>query len=204
MTEGGDANDDAERVRGEQRYLPDYRRVEKAKRAPRIMEYQFRKATKWDIPTIWKILQGAIARRKADGSNQWQDGYPNPAVIEKDIEKSGGHVLVNDNAIIGYCSVLINDEPAYADIKGEWLTNGDFIVFHRIAIAEEYLGKGFAKMMLGFIEAFALGKGIKSIRADTNHDNDGMLKIFKQLGFVYCGEVTFRGSARKAFEKVLE
>jgi hypothetical protein len=27
------------------------------------------------------ILQQAIARRKADGSNQWQDGYPNPEVI---------------------------------------------------------------------------------------------------------------------------
>jgi hypothetical protein len=30
---------------------------------------------------IWIILQQAIARRKADGSNQWQDGYPNPEVI---------------------------------------------------------------------------------------------------------------------------
>lgn len=168
-----------------------------------IMEYLFRKAEHEDTDTIWRILQQAIARRKADGSNQWQDGYPNPAVITKDIEKSGGHVLTHDGAIVGYCSVLINDEPAYADIKGKWLTNGDFVVFHRIAIAEEYLGKGFAKMMLGFIEEFAMRKGIKSIKADTNHDNDGMLKIFEQLGYVYCGEVTFRGSARKAFEKVL-
>lgn len=168
-----------------------------------LMKYQFRKATKEDIPTIWKILQGAIARRKADGSEQWQDGYPNPAVIKKDIAKGGGYVLTEGNTIIGYCSVLVNDEPAYGDIKGKWLTNEDFVVFHRIAIAEAYLGKGFAKMMLSFIEGFALERGIKSIKADTNHDNDGMLKIFEQLGYVYCGEVTFRGSVRKAFEKVL-
>ena len=168
------------------------------------MEYLFRKATVEDIPTIWKILQGAIARRKADGSNQWQDGYPNPAVIEKDIEKGGGYVLKNSNTIIGYCSVLVNDEPAYADIKGKWLTNGDFVVFHRIAIAEAYLGQGFAKMILGYIEKLASTKGIKSIKADTNHDNDGMLKIFDQFGYIYRGEVIFRGSARKAFEKVLE
>jgi hypothetical protein len=32
-------------------------------------------------------FQQAIARRKADGSNQWQDGYPNPEVILNDITK---------------------------------------------------------------------------------------------------------------------
>lgn len=178
--------------------------LEEAKSVPRIMEYLFRKAKHEDADAIWKILQQAIARRKADGSNQWQDGYPNPGVIEKDIEKGSGYVLIHGDLIVGYCSVLINDEPAYADIKGKWLTDGDFVVFHRVAIAQMYLGKGLAKMMLGFIEKLASSKGIKSIKADTNHDNGGMLKIFEKLGYVYCGEVSFRGSSRQAFEKVLE
>jgi hypothetical protein len=39
------------------------------------MSYNFRKATPSEIPQIWDILQKAIARRKEDGSNQWQDGY---------------------------------------------------------------------------------------------------------------------------------
>jgi hypothetical protein len=30
-----------------------------------------------------------------------------------------------------------------------------------------------------------------------------MLKIFERMNFSYCGEVYFRGSPRKAFEKVL-
>jgi hypothetical protein len=30
-----------------------------------------------------------------------------------------------------------------------------------------------------------------------------MLKLFEKLGYQYCGEVYFRGSARKAFEKVI-
>lgn len=168
------------------------------------MGYLFRKAKHEDADTIWEILQHAIARRKADGSDQWQDGYPNPEVIAKDIEKGSGYVLTYGDTIVGYCSVLINDEPAYVDIKGKWITDGDFVVFHRIAIAEEHLGKGLAKMMLGFIEKLATSKGIKSIKADTNYDNAGMLKIFEKLGYVYCGEVSFRGSSRQAFEKVLE
>jgi hypothetical protein len=43
-----------------------------------MISYNFRKATPPEIPQIWDILQQAIIRRKNDGSNQWQDGYPNP------------------------------------------------------------------------------------------------------------------------------
>ncbi|MBC7654672.1 MAG: GNAT family N-acetyltransferase, partial [Oligoflexus sp.] len=63
--------------------------------------------------------------------------------------------------------------------------------------------KGLAKKMIGFIEDFALENNVYSVKADTNFDNVAMLKIFENLGYTHCGEVYFRGSARKAFEKVL-
>lgn len=168
------------------------------------MNYHFRKATITEIPEIWNILQQAIKRRKEDGSDQWQDGYPNPEVIQNDIEKNAGFVLTENDNIIGYCTVLINDEPAYDEIKGKWLTNEDFVVFHRVAIAENHLGKGLAKKLFDFIEDFALSNKIYSIKVDTNFDNFAMLAIFEKRDYILCGEVYFRGSARKAFEKVLE
>ncbi len=167
------------------------------------MNYHFRKALTSEIPQIWSILQQGIIRRKEDGSNQWQDGYPNPEVIQKDIEKGAGFVLTEGEAILGYSAVLVNDEPEYAKIKGNWLTNDDFVVFHRVAISEQYLGKGLAKKILGFIEEFALSNKIYSIKADTNYDNIAMMKIFEKLGYSICGEVHFRGSPRKAFQKLL-
>lgn len=167
------------------------------------MEYQFRKAVSEDLEAIWVILQQAILRRKKDGSLQWQDGYPNPTVVQKDIDNEAGYVLTQGDTILGYCAILVNDEPAYAGIEGKWLTEGDFVVFHRVAIAENQLGKGLAKALFGFIEDFAMGRGIPSIKADTNFDNPAMLNLFQKLGYAYCGEVYFRGSARKAYEKVL-
>ena len=167
------------------------------------MNYHFRKAELSEIAPIWEILQQAIQRRKEDGSNQWQDGYPNPEVVQKDIEKGEGFVLVDGETIIGYSAVLINDEPAYEKIEGNWLTNGDFVVLHRVAISEKYLGKGLSKMILKHIEEFALSHNIYSIKADTNFDNIAMMKIFENSGYTYCGEVFFRGSSRKAYEKVL-
>ncbi|MCO6162918.1 GNAT family N-acetyltransferase [Flavobacterium sp. NRK F7] len=166
-------------------------------------EYSFRKAQISDIPEIWLILQKAIQRRKEEGSKQWQDGYPNPEVIQNDIEKEIGFVLTDNQKIIGYTAVLINDEPEYARIEGKWVTNADFVVFHRVAISEDYLGKGLAKIMIGYIEDYALENQIYSVKADTNFDNHAMMAIFDRLGYVYCGEVYFRGSARRAYEKVL-
>ncbi len=167
------------------------------------MNYHFRKADLSEKNMVWEILQQAIIRRKKDGSNQWQDGYPNPDVVQNDIEEGNGYVLVDGATIVGYTAVLLNDEPAYTGIEGKWLTNGDFVVIHRVAVSESQLGKGLAKIIMGFIEELALKNHIYSVKADTNFDNIPMMKVFEGLGYTLCGEVFFRGSPRKAYEKVL-
>ena len=168
------------------------------------MNYSFRKAEVKDILQIWEILQQAIARRKIDGSQQWQDGYPNKVVIQQDIAKGVGYVLTeHEDTIIGYAAILFNDEPAYKQLNGTWLTNEDFVVVHRVAISDDYLGKGLAQKIFLYTEDLAIENNIFSIKVDTNFDNIPMLKILEKLGYTYCGEVTFRGGVRKAFEKKL-
>lgn len=167
------------------------------------MNFTFKKAFASDIPQIWKILQQAILRRKNDGSSQWQDGYPNQTVIQNDIDNGNGYVLMDGSIIIGYTAIIFNDEPAYEDLKGTWLTNGDFAVVHRLAISDTYIGKGLAQKIMHFTEEVAIQNNIFSIKVDTNFDNIPMLKIFEKLDYTYCGEVFFRGSPRKAFEKKL-
>ena len=167
------------------------------------MEYSFRQAIKEDSLQVWSILEKAIQRRREDGSQQWQDGYPNLSVVENDIARGHGYVLTLGDVIIGYTAILINDEPAYAKIQGKWLTDGDFVVCHRVAISESYLGKGLAQTIMQHIESFAFANKIHSVKVDTNFDNAGMLRILEKLGYIYCGEVILRDGVRKAFEKVL-
>ena len=167
------------------------------------MNYNFRKATPDDVPKIWSILQQAIVRRKNDGSKQWQDGYPNETIIEQDITKGIGYVLTDNKTILGYAAILFNDEPAYEHLNGTWLTNDDFVVVHRVAISDDYLGKGLAQKILLYTEDIARENNIYSIKVDTNFDNIAMLRIFEKLGYTYCGEVMLRDGARKAFEKEL-
>jgi GNAT superfamily N-acetyltransferase len=166
--------------------------------------FHFRKAEITEADTIWILLQQAIIRRKEDGSKQWQDGYPNLEITQKDIQKGHGFVLTQEETVVGYCAILINDEPEYAKIIGEWISNKEFVVFHRLAISETFLGKGLAKTIIGYVEDFALKNNIFSVKADTNFDNFAMLHIFEKMGYTLCGEVYFRGSPRKAFEKTLQ
>lgn len=167
------------------------------------MNDQFRKALPSEIPDIWLILQEAIQRRKEDGSTQWQNGYPNPEVLQKDIEKHAGYVLLDGDSILGYCAVLINDEPLYENIVGQWLSNGDYVILHRIAISDNYLGKGWAKKLLKCVEEVVRSKNIDSIKADTTVDNSAMISLFKTMGYTFCGEVHFKTGSRIAYEKIL-
>lgn len=165
--------------------------------------YQFRKAKLGDNTEIWKILQQAIERRRLEGSRQWQDGYPNKNSIQNDIDKQVGFVLTHNHKIVGYCAALMNDEPEYQKIIGTWLTTGNFVVIHRIAIDEQYLGQNLSSLIIKNVEEYAMKMNIFSVKIDTNFDNFAMIRIFEKRGYHYCGEVYFRGSARRAYEKIL-
>lgn len=166
-------------------------------------EIHFRKAETSDINAVWEIIQQSIERRRKDGSQQWQNGYPNLQTVESDVEKGFGHVLTVDGEVAVFVALIFNDEPAYSSIEGAWLTNGEFVVVHRVAISENFAGQGLAKKLFDYIEDFTKSQNVLSIKVDTNYDNLAMLKILESKGYTYCGEVFLAGGVRKAFEKVL-
>ena len=168
------------------------------------MQLHFRKATSVDCEAIWEILKQAIERRKLEGSSQWQDGYPNPASIQKDLDNDWGYVITAADAIVGYGALIFNNEPAYAAIKGGWLSDKDFLVLHRIAVSEKALRQGVAIRIFKEAEKLAKANNVFSIKVDTNYDNTAMLHLLQKLEYIYCGEVMMRDNPRMAFEKLLK
>ncbi len=100
-------------------------------------------------------------------------------------------------------AIKINDEPAYDNLKGTWISNGDFIVAHRVAVAPDFVGQRIGTKIFQLLESFAAERNIQSIKVDTNFDNQAMLKIMKRLNYQFCGYVYYRQSERLAFEKIL-
>lgn len=162
-----------------------------------------RQAKQSELAISWEIIQYAIEQRRLDGSRQWQDGYPNEASIQDDLDHGYAHLVTENEDVLAYAAIIFGKEPAYEHIEGKWLTNGDYVAIHRVAASELAKGKGVATKLFQMIEELCMSKNVYSIKVDTNFDNIPMLRILEKLNYTYCGEVYFRGGARKAFEKVL-
>lgn len=179
------------------------------------MTTHYRQATHDDTERIMEIIHQAQARMRAAGSSQWQNGYPALYNIASDID--GCHAVVayeeghtqtlgTHNAeeyILAYAAVIFDAEPAYADIEGAWLCTGDYVVVHRLAVAEEAIQQGVATNFLRHIEAMARTRGCRSFRIDTAHENLHMQHLTASLGFTFCGEIRYESDMRLAYEKPL-
>lgn len=154
--------------------------------------------------TIWSILQDAIAQRKKDGSDQWQNGYPNMDTVINDIEQGYGYVVMENDTILAYAAIIFGIEPNYIEITGNWLSEDPYAAIHRVGTSELYKGKGIATKLFELIEALCKSKNTYSIKVDTNFDNKQMLRILEKLDYTYCGEIFFSGASRKAYQKILK
>ncbi len=165
---------------------------------------QFRVAVADDFPAVWGIITQAKARMAAEGRRQWDEAYPLPEDIRGDIACGRGHVLCYAGAVVAYGALSYDGEEAYGALSGEWLTDGRYVVVHRLAVADGSLRRGLATRFIAEACAQALRRGVRSMRVDTKYDNAPMLHIFTRMGFLFCGKVRYRGcEERMAFEKLL-
>lgn len=163
----------------------------------------FRHARPDDTDSIMVIIRQAVSRMLAEGKKQWSENYPSWQHIENDIDNKVGYVIECQGKILAYGAVIFSGEPAYLDLRGEWLTNGKYVVVHRMAVNLDYQHRGIATEFLLRVEELAKSQNISSFKVDTNYDNERMLSLLSKNGFVYCGEIRYESGSRKAFEKIL-
>ena len=166
-------------------------------------KYIFRKAVAGDIPAVEKILKDAVSRMLAEGKQQWDENYPNVVHVVADMARDVAFVLETRGEVVAYGAVVFDGEPAYDRLAGEWLSDQEYVVVHRIAVSQHAQGNGVGARFMKAVEFYAAEKGIGSFRVDTNFDNFAMLRLIGKCGFEYCGEVVYERGSRKAFEKLI-
>lgn len=173
--------------------------------AERRIKMEFRKSTEPDIKDIMNIVRQGQAYFRKNQIPQWLNGYPGYETIMNDIKKGYGYVLLRDKIITGTVAVSFDGEKTYENIyDGKWLSDGKYAVIHRIAVASDYKGLGFASVIIKNIEGICLLRDVHSIRADTHRANLSMQRLLKKNSFQYCGIIYLEdGSERIAFEKLL-
>lgn len=167
--------------------------------------YQLRNAKAGEETIAMDIIDQAKAYLKAQGIDQWQTGYPNMEAILGDIEKQRGYFILEGDTIFGYACIDYEGEPAYKELKGNWLSGADdpYVVVHRMAFSKESRGKGLADVAFRLVAEQAKAKGISNFRVDTDEANQIMQHVLKKNGFTYCGVIWFDNSEKIAFEKLI-
>ena len=159
--------------------------------------YILRPATMEEVPAIWEIILQAKAQMYREGKHQWDENYPTVPILENDVRRGWGYVLVPDNCstqpepdIIAYGAVVFDGEPAYDGLRdGKWLSGQPYVVLHRLAVSDSWKRQGMAVRYMQAVCDLALSRGIRSFKVDTNYDNFYMQRVFSRLGFTYCGRI---------------
>ena len=166
-----------------------------------------RTAEKKDLEQIVSLIANARKYIASQGIDQWQDGYPEPEVLEGDMDSRIGVVFEEDGNICAYMALMDIPEPVYDALEGEWLSDAPYATVHRMAIDESHRGKGVSTAMLAYAEDYARKGGLSSLRLDTHRGNKAMRGLLEKSGFSCCGEVKYPVSAgdpiRVAYEKII-
>ncbi len=167
------------------------------------MNPTFRKAEPSDSGRAWEIIRQAKTFMASEGRNQWTEDYPAVGNVVDDIAGGAAYVLCIDDVPMVYGAVIFTGEPAYTQIEESWLSHGEYVVVHRLCVADEARGTGLVQRFFHEVTTLAKSLGINSFRIDTNYDNKAMLHILEKSGFTFCGEIIYPQGSRLAFEKTL-
>jgi RimJ/RimL family protein N-acetyltransferase len=152
-----------------------------------------RKAKAEEIDLVCDIIEDGKKQLADAGIDQWQNNYPNRAVIEGDIE-DGRAVIYNsdDHETLGVAAVIEAPDHAYDTMKGDWLSDTTkYVTVHRVAIFSHHQGKGYASQL--FRDLFDYidehHPEAQSIRIDTHRDNLKMQHLIEKFGFKKVGQI---------------
>ncbi len=165
----------------------------------------FRKTTEQDLDQVMKIIKQAQEYFRNNHIDQWVNNYPSIETIKNDIANGYSYVLLKDGNIVATAAISFDEEVTYRSIyDGDWLSNSDYVVIHRIAVDNNYKGSGISAEIMKYVEQMCLKKAVNSIKIDTHEQNMSMQKFLEKNGFSYCGVIYLLDRSRRvAYEKIL-
>lgn len=149
-----------------------------------------------DIEAVMALVRRVVPLMRASGNLQWDSGYPNPAVFERDVALDQLWLAEIEGQIAGIAAITTDQEPEYANVG--WDISEVAIVVHRLAVDPAFQGKGIAAALMQQAEVVAKSRGITILRVDTNSQNQATQKLFPKLGYLFAGEtgLSFRPGLR--------
>ena len=147
-------------------------------------------ATEADLQAVIELVAQGRAALARQGVDQWQDGYPSPETIRRDLLRGDGRIVRIDGAAAAYAAFVFDGEPAYDRIEeGGWAAEGPYVAVHRLVVGERFVRRGVAAALLREAAREALVRGMEdgSVRRDLDLE-----MVYLNLVNLLTGGVNFR------------
>jgi ribosomal protein S18 acetylase RimI-like enzyme len=148
---------------------------------------QIRLATQNDLPELMALVRRVVPVMLATGNRQWDDGYPNEPVFERDIALAQLWIAETEDGIAGVAALTVDQEPEYA--QADWDMSAKALVVHRLAVDPAFRGTGVASALMHKAEEVAGERSFAVVRVDTNTENAATQRLFPKLGYRFAGEI---------------
>lgn len=100
-----------------------------------------------DLPDLVALKDACIARMRADGIEQWDEAYPNAAVLARDLAVGTLHVLREGDGILGCVTLDTTRDPLWQGM--DWSAAGEpAAAVHRLMVHPAAQGRGLAKLLM--------------------------------------------------------
>lgn len=169
------------------------------------MKYLYRPSDIGELDVIMKIYAEAQAFMEKSGNPQWPKGFPDKTDITGGILGGILYTVLCGDEIVAVFSAM-NYDNDYDEIDGKWLTGGNYLAVHRVAVSDKFRRRGVATFIVKCAaHEIACKRGRVSIRMDTHEKNAPMRGLLKKCGFSECGTISLvrDNSLRIAFEKII-
>ena len=152
-----------------------------------------------DLELVTVIVQKARRHMDACGIPQWDDVYPNEAILRADIDDKHMWIIEVEWRVAGFVTLNTEESPEYEAIEWQYPVNA--FVVHRLTIAPEHQRSGLASRLMDFAEEEAVSRGYASVRLDAFTQNPGAVAFYERRGYRKAGTVRFRKGLFFCYEK---
>lgn len=163
---------------------------------------QMRLADERDLDDLSGLYQAAIDEMNQHQIFQWDEWYPNRAVLAEDIQKKQLHVVLLEKQLAA--AYVVNQECDGQYANGQWrFPDSAYAVIHRLCVHPRFQKQGIATKVMKQIEDIQRGNGIEVIRLDAFTKNPYALKLYRKLNYHEVGLANWRKGAFFLMEKKL-
>lgn len=148
-----------------------------------------RGARREELDTVWERVKSAVDFMAKQGNPQWNSDYPRREHFAHALEEGTLFVAEVDGLVAGAVILDEKQAPEYGTLT--WNTPERSLVIHKLALGQEFMGRGVAGAIFAFAEEEARRRGLTGLRVDTYHKNQVMRCRLERQGFAFVGAIRF-------------